>query len=99
MERKLYCNHFDIFLDLPTNPRERLLEIQKTCASSHEALKWLANAVFGKTSKYQIFYKITIIYIYKFCFEFSTTHTGKGYDSQILFPVIIYYNIVSFTKF
>ena len=53
-------------------------------------------------SNYYIIYKnhnLTHIYIYISCFKFSTTHTGKGYDSQILFLGIIYYNIVSYAKF
>ena len=33
------------------------------------------------------------------CFEFLTTCTGKGYDSQILFLGIIYYNFVPSTNF
>ena len=34
-----------------------------------------------------------------FYLKFSTTHTGKGHKSPIIFPGIIYYKIVSSTKF
>ena len=52
MERKLYCNHADIFLDLSTNLKRNLVEIQKTYDAIKEAPQWRVNDFFGNNPKY-----------------------------------------------
>ena len=58
-ERKLYFNHTDTFLYLPTNLKESLEEIQNTepCVASTYDLKWCVNDVLGKKPSIKYFIK------------------------------------------
>ena len=54
INRIIYCNHCDTFLDPPEKLRDRLVEIQKTqpFETSKEALIFCVNYVFGKRNIY-----------------------------------------------